>query len=653
MGADEGGVAGLACDRGIACETVLRGPAEPPGPKTTEPEVLSAFGAALADDARIGVNQGNQGMAQRRGYRKQAAAAVGLGAAALLAVGLQAHSRPAPKAAPKPPMAAHAKASVCAGDSGGLSLPPGFCATVFADNLGHVRHMAVAPGGVVYANSQGGRAAAGAPPGGFLMALKDNNGDGRADVTTRFGDTAEQGSNGGTGIGLYKGYVYAEVNDKIVRYALPHGAIAPAGKAEVVLSGLPVTGDHPMHPFIIDAKGQLFVDLGSATNSCQPKNRFSHAPGAQPCTELETRAGTWRYDANKLGQTFSPAERFATGIRNGEGFGIDAAGRLFVTQHGRDQLIQNWRDLYPDEAKATELPSEELLLLRQGGDYGWPYCYYDGAQGKLVLAPEYGGDGGKAVGVCAQKLGPVAAYPAHWAPNDLTIYLGKQFPATYRGGAFIAFHGSWNRAPAPQGGFNVVFQPLANGKASGKYVVFADGFAGAGKASGKADFRPTGVAVAPDGALFISDDLHGRIWRVTYSGAPTAAVAAAVEAKPVTAAPAVSSAPAGGLPVPPGATAAQVERGGRIFRGELADGTCGGCHGMDGKGTALGADLTAGTWMWSDGSLAGLTETISKGVAAPKKAHSPMPPMGGLQLSPEDLAAVSAYVWSIGHKPKS
>ena len=589
-------------------------------------------------------------MTIRVGDHRRAAAALGLGAAVVLGLGVQAQSKAAPKPAPT-----QAKAAPCAADNGGLSLPPGFCATVFADNLGHVRHIDVAPNGVVYANSLGGRAAVGAPPGGFLIALKDTHGDGKADLVTRFGDTAAEGSNGGTGVRVYKGYVYAEMNDKIIRYALAGGAIAPTGKAEVVVQGLPLTGDHAMHPFIIDAKGQLFVDLGSATNSCQAKNRFSHIPGAQPCTELETRAGTWRYDAGKLGQTFSAKERFVTGIRNGEGFGFDSAGRMFATQHGRDQLIQNWHDLYPDEIKATELPSEELLLLTPGGDYGWPYCYYDDVQHKLVLAPEYGGDGGKAVGLCAQKLAPVAAFPAHWAPNDLAIYEGKAFPGAYRDGAFIAFHGSWNRAPGPQGGYNVVFQPLKAGKASGKYVVFADGFAGPGKAQGKADFRPTGVAVAPDGALFVSDDSHGRVWRITYSGAATAAVAGAPEPKAMVAAappPAPAAKPAVSA-LPPGVTPAQLTRGGQIFRGEVADGTCGGCHGMAGKGTAIGPDLTAGTWLWGDGGLASITDTIVKGVPTPKKAHSPMPPMGGVQLSPDDLAAVSAYVWSLGHSPKS
>ena len=170
-----------------------------------------------------------------------------------------------------------------------------------------------------------------------------------------------------------------------------------------------------MHPFIIDSEGAMYVDVASATNSCQLKNRTLKSPGADPCVELETRGGIWRYDANKSNQAFSKAERFATGIRNGEGFAIDASGRMFVTQHGRDQLHTNWPDFYKPDQEAT-LPAEEVLLLKQGGDYGWPECYYDSFVQKLVLAPEYGGDG-KKLGVCANKLAPAAAFPAHWAPE--------------------------------------------------------------------------------------------------------------------------------------------------------------------------------------------------------------------------------------------
>ena len=276
----------------------------------------------------------------------------------------------------------------CGGEAAGIVLPRGFCATIFADNIGHARQLVVAPDGVVYVNTWSGvyYKNDAPPPGGFLVALKDTKGDGHADVVERFGETVATGGHGGTGIGFYKGAIFAEINDRIVRYPLEDGEIAPKGQPETIVSGLPTTGDHPMHPFAIDAEGGLFVDLGSATNACEEKNRMPQSPGRQPCTELETRGGTWRYDANKTGQIFSPAERFATGIRNGEGFSFDASGRLFVTQHGRDQLYEDWPKLYTPE-QGHDLPAEEVVQLKPGGDYGWPECYFDGNQQKLVLAP--------------------------------------------------------------------------------------------------------------------------------------------------------------------------------------------------------------------------------------------------------------------------
>ena len=565
-----------------------------------------------------------------------------------------------PSAAQDARNAASNRGSACAGDNGGITLSPGFCATVFADNVGHARHMVVAPNGVVYVNTWSGRYYANtenakAPDGGFLLALQDTTGSGRADKVVRFGPGVESGNAGGTGIALYNGALFAETNDRIVRYALPPGAIAPTGAPEVVVSGLPLTGDHPMHPFKIDAQGALYVDLGSATNACQRQNRIPNSPGIQPCTELETRAGIWRYDANRTGQQFSPAERFATGLRNGEGIAFDSAGRIFATQHGRDQLRENWSALYTAEQGANE-PAEELVQLERGADFGWPYCYFDLSQQKLVLAPEYGGDGGKAIGPCAGKRAPVAAFPAHWAPNDLAIYDGQQFPAPYRGGAFIAFHGSWNRAPSPQGGYNVVFQPLADGKASGNYVVFADGFAGASKEPGRAAHRPSGLAVGPDGALYVSDDQRGRIWRIVFRGG-TAVTAIAPAPAPAggSASTAAAGPPEGvhpdagsqiaSLPVPAGATPADVALGSRIY----GAGTCAGCHGSDAKGTPLGPDLTGAKWLWGDGSVQSIAKIITDGVPNPKEFRSPMPPMGGTQLSASEVSAVADYIWALGH----
>ena len=549
--------------------------------------------------------------------------------------------------------------SGCPGDNGGLALSPGFCATVFADNLGHVRHLVVAADGTLYANSWSGRYYRRAPPeGGFLIALKDADGDGRADSVQRFGATPQSGGAGGTGIGLHNGALYAEENGRILRYALTRGAAVPIGQPTVVVSGLPLTGDHPMHPFAIDAKGNMFIDVASATNACQAANRMAGSRGIDPCVEKQTRGGIWRYDANKSGQVFSPAGRYASGIRNAEGLAFDSNDRLFATQHGRDQLYQNWPHLYTAEQSA-ELPAEELIEVEQGADYGWPECYYDQNQKKLVLAPEYGGDGGKTVGLCAQRHGPVAAFPGHWAPNALAIYLGDKFPSGYRGGAFIAFHGSWNRAPLPQGGYNVVFQPLADGKVAGPYVVFADGFDGGHKEPGRAAFRPSGLAVAPDGALFVSDDVHGRIWRITYNGNGSDKVAPASTASASATASRQASPPEGvhpdagrkaeTLPTPPGATAEQVALGDRIYHGEASNGTCSGCHGSDGSGSSVGPPLNTGRWMWSDGSLAGLSNIIARGVPKPKRSQGAMPPMGGSPLSKQDLAAVSAYVWAISH----
>ncbi|HWS63366.1 MAG TPA: c-type cytochrome [Steroidobacteraceae bacterium] len=575
-----------------------------------------------------------------------------------------------PSSAQSEPVHPQAKSIACPENDSGLKLPAGFCATIFADGIGHARHLVVAPNGVVYVNTWSGHYYGNDTPhvGGFLVALQDTIGAGKANINSRFGETVQSGGAGGTGIGLYKGALFAEINDKIVRYALPAGSLVPRGPAVPVVTGLPLGGDHPMHPFTIDGEGSLYIDVATATNACQAQNRTAKSAGIDPCTELETRGGIWRYDASKTNQTFSPSGRFATGIRNAEGFAIDPAGYFFVTQHGRDQLHANWPDLYKPEEEATQ-PAETLLRLSQGGDYGWPECYYDAVQGKLVLAPEYGGDGGKKVGPCATKIAPIAAFPAHWAPNAMALYEKQQFPTRYRHGVFIAFHGSWDRAPYPQGGYNVVFQALAGDHASGQCEIFADGFAGAVKSPGQAEHRPSGLAVGPDGSLFVSDDVRGRIYRIVYRGGsaaeggaakftpcPSASAPAgnvsADDAKPPegTHPDAGAAAETAGLPVAAGATKEMVALGDRIYHGQVGGATCTGCHGANAKGTPLGPDLTDTQWLWSDGSYAAIAQTITTGVPQPKQYRSPMPPTGGAELSSDQVSALAAYIWGLSHR---
>ena len=388
----------------------------------------------------------------------------------------------------------------CDPDNGGITLPAGFCAVVVADQVGAPRHLAVAPNGDLFVALQ-------SRPGGVL-ALRDTTGDGKADITERFG------SEGGTGIALGKGVLYFSSTTTVYRYVIRAGSLVPLGEPDVIVRGLP-NGGHAARNLALAADGRtLFVNIGSATNSCQGKDRSNESPGEDPCPELPYRAGVWRFDATKDGQTQANGTRFATGIRNAVGLAFAPSGELYATQHGRDQLGQNWPKLFTLEQNA-EKPSEEFLKLSEGDDYGWPYCYHDPELGHLVLAPEYGGDG-KTVGRCKDKQEPLVAFPGHWAPDGLTFYRGTQFPARFRDGAFVAFHGSWNRAPLPQAGYRVVFVPFKDAKPVGTYETFADGFwhqDGAGP-----QHRPVGVAVGPDGSLYITDDAAGRIWRVMYKG---------------------------------------------------------------------------------------------------------------------------------------
>ena len=389
-----------------------------------------------------------------------------------------------------------------------LDLPDGFCAVIVADTLGKARHMAVAENGDLYV------ALREVEGGGGIVALRDTTGDGRADVQERFGEV------GGTGIGLRGGYLYFAPDTAVLRYALADGELAPTSEPETVVGGFPEQSSHAVKPFTFDDAGHLYVNVGAPSNACQEPSRTPGTPGQDPCPQLELHGGIWRFYADSTGQTQTPDDRYATGIRNAVALDWNAAaGDLYVAQHGRDQLHSLWDSLYTQEESA-ELPAEELLRVTEGSDSGWPYCYYDPLQEQKVLAPEYGGDG-EEVGRCADKNMPAVALPAHWAPNDLLFYTGDQFPERYQNGAFVASHGSWNRAPLPQRGYKIVFVPMGeDGRPTGDHEAFAEGFPRVEtiESPNDAEYRPTGLAQGPDGSLYISDDAKGRIWRVLYVG---------------------------------------------------------------------------------------------------------------------------------------
>ena len=382
-------------------------------------------------------------------------------------------------------------AAPCAPDNGGLKLPDGFCASILADDVGNVRHLAVAPTGDLYA------ATSGRLFGGGIVALRDRDGDGTPDQRASFGPR------GANDVAVQGGWLYAAYDDRILRWRLSSGRLAPDGDPETLVADLPHGGNHTAKTMAFPGGNVLLVKIGSATNSCQLANRATRSPGRDPCVELERHAGIWRFAAGRPGQTFADGRRWATGMRNAEALTVQpGTGLVWAAIHGRDQLGENWG--FSDEANADN-PAEELVQLSEGDDFGWPYCYYSNDVQKKVLAPEYGGDG-RTVGRCSKAKDPAIAFPGHWAPMSLAFYPGDGFGAGYAGGLFIAFHGSWNRAPLPQDGFRVVFASFADGKPTGKYETFAT-------LRGER-FRPAGLAVGKDGALFVAGDDNGKIWRI-------------------------------------------------------------------------------------------------------------------------------------------
>lgn len=390
-------------------------------------------------------------------------------------------------------------------DDAGLKVPDGFRAAVVASGLGRARHIAVTDQGYVYIKLEQLRDGKG------ILLLHDDNGDGDLEIKSSFGKYI------GTGIALKNGYLYASSDTDVYRYKLDaDGQVSNPDAPEKIVTGLIDRNQHSSKSIALDNDGNIYVNIGAYSNSCQERDRTRGSKGMQPCPVLDSAGGIWRFKADLMSQSYAQGTRYITGMRNVVGLDWNTeAHQLFVTMHGRDQLNQLYPDLYTAKESA-ELPAETMFAVKEGDNLGWPYTYYDQFQKKKILAPEYGGDGKKTG--ASDAIDPIVAFPGHLAPNALLFYTGNMFPERYQHGAFIAFHGSWNRSPEPQKGYFVAFVPFSAGKPSGDWEIFADNFAGVNPimTPNQAKHRPCGLAQGPDGGLYVTDDADGTLYKITY-----------------------------------------------------------------------------------------------------------------------------------------
>ncbi len=397
-------------------------------------------------------------------------------------------------------------------NNGGLFLPDGFGAIVVVDSIGPSRHLAVKENGDIYVKLKITSDAPGS------VALRDEDGDGKADIIQPFGKYVNDGIFA-TGMRIHNGYLYYSTEKVVYRQKIDNDLV-PTSKQEIVLMD---ESDqwHIAKPIAFDKEGNMYVPYSAPSNACasfiNTTGSSVQQAGQYPCPELVNHAGIWKFKANAINQTQKDGVQMGTGLRSIVAMNFNTSNNtLYAVQHGRDYLHLLWPNHYSAWQNAVT-PAEEFFEIKEGKNYGWPYSYYDPITKQKKQAPEYGGDG-KKLATDQSYSNPLAVFPAHWAPNDLLFYQGDQFPLRYKNGAFIAFHGSTNRGPYPQAGYIVAFVPFKNGKPSGAWEVFADGFAGVDTIVNVSDaqYRPMGLAEGPDGSLYISDSKKGKIWRVMY-----------------------------------------------------------------------------------------------------------------------------------------
>ena len=346
--------------------------------------------------------------------------------------------------------------------SAGLStvtVPPGFRVALFATGLLEPRFIQFGPDGVLYVAERGADR---------ILALADQDRNGVADQRTVFAE------------GLWRPHSlvyqrdawYVGVPSGVVRLKDADGD-GLAEERQVLINDYP-TGGHSTRTVAFLPDGRMVVSIGSSCNVCVESD--------------PRRAAVMIYDGPQ-----AAGERvFAHGLRNAVGLAIHPdSGELWATNNGRDML-------------GDDLPPEALYIVRDGRDYGWPRCHNG-----TIEDPDFG-----APGACRGVVMPVVNMPAHSAPLGLAFYTGTTFPAEYHGDLFIAFHGSWNRSVPT--GYKVVRLPLQGSLPRGPLQDFAAGWLN--ETEGKTSGRPVGLAVGPDGALYVSDDKAGMIYRISYEG---------------------------------------------------------------------------------------------------------------------------------------
>lgn len=405
------------------------------------------------------------------------------------APGVRRHIRP--NDLPPPGTSASAHARVVSRPAGAeLQVPPGFKVASFARNLSDPRQLRVAPNGDVFVAESGA---------GRIRVLRPNAAGTAPSENVVFADDLAYPF----GIAFYPNgdnpeWVYVATTGSVVRYPYRNGDLKARGPAQTIVAQLP-TGGHSTRDIVFSPDGtRMFVSVGSLSNVSQGGGKLGDLARRQWEAEhgLGATAGNETDRATVL--VFDPQgqkrRNFANGVRNCVGMVIEpATGELWCSTNERDGL-------------GDDLPPDYVTRICEGAFYGWPW-YYIGAN-------EDPRHRGARPDLAGKVTVPDTLIQPHSAPLGMTFYTGAQFPAPYRGQAFAALHGSWNRAKRT--GYKIVRIVLRDGVPTGEYEDFVTGFVAD---DGQVWGRPVGVAIAKDGSLLFTEDGNNTIWRVSYAGA--------------------------------------------------------------------------------------------------------------------------------------